>query len=217
MNKLLFFFGKMKISVEKNGWELSIWNFVRKILNRIYIISIFHCKDFDFDFTAKIIGYKYMTMGNNIYIGRYSWLECITQYGDNKFSPKLVIKNNVSMSDFVHIGVVDYIEIGNNVLFGSKCYITDHNHGSYSGVELSSPDEVPVKRKLNSSGKVIIKDNVWIGEHVVVLPGVTIGKGCIIGANAVVSKNIPDYSIALGIPAKVVKKWNFSLKEWERV
>ncbi|MBL4677498.1 MAG: hypothetical protein JKY70_15040 [Mucilaginibacter sp.] len=62
---------------------------------------------------------------------------------------------------------------------------------------------------------VIIEDNVWIGETVSVLPGVTIGKGSIIGASAVVTKNIPPYSIAVGNPAKVIKTYNFESNSWE--
>ena len=65
--------------------------------------------------------------------------------------------------------------------------------------------------------RVILEDNVWIGDNVTVLPGVTIGKGSIIGSNAVVSKSIPPYSIAVGIPARVIKQWNPENQRWEFV
>jgi lipopolysaccharide O-acetyltransferase len=58
---------------------------------------------------------------------------------------------------------------------------------------------------------------VWLGEHVSVLPGVTIGKGCIIGANSVVAKDIPDYCIAVGCPARVIKRFSFASNRWERI
>ncbi|MCR5188785.1 MAG: hypothetical protein K6C97_07595 [Treponema sp.] len=81
---------------------------------------------------------------------------------------------------------------------------------------MSNPNEHPVNRKL-SAKPVINHDDVWIGEMVSILPGVEIGKGAIIGANAVVTKSIPKYSIAVGNPAKVIKKYNFETKLWDIV
>ena len=65
--------------------------------------------------------------------------------------------------------------------------------------------------------EVVIGDNVWIGDNVTVLPNVHIGKGCVIGANSVVTKDIPDNCIAVGIPAKVIKKFDYKEKKWVRV
>ena len=64
---------------------------------------------------------------------------------------------------------------------------------------------------------MIIGDNVWIGDNVIILPGANIGEGSTIGANAVVASNVPAYSIAVGIPARVVKHWNFKSKSWEKL
>ena len=66
------------------------------------------------------------------------------------------------------------------------------------------------------NGKVRIGSGSWIGENACIL-GVIIGKQCVIGANSVVTKDIPDYSVAVGIPAKVIKKYNFETQQWERV
>lgn len=159
-----------------------------------------------------------MIIGKHFRSGKHLWLEAVTDYGGQKLHPTIVIKDNVSLNDFNHIGAVNYVEIGNHVLFGSKCYVTDHNHGIYSGDEgQSDPDIPPAGRPLTSDKKVIIEDNVWLGDNVTVLPGVTIGKGSIIGSNAVVSKSIPPYSIAVGIPARVIKQWNPENQSWEFV
>lgn len=156
-----------------------------------------------------------MHVGKNFRSGRHLWLEAVTEHNGQHFHPALIIKDNVSLSDFNHIGAVNYVEIGNNVLFGSKCYVTDHNHGIYSGDNgQSDPDIPPSKRSLNCNKKVVIGDNVWLGDNVTVLPGVTIGKGSIIGSNSVVSKSIPPYSIAVGIPAHVIKQWDIYQKSW---
>lgn len=79
----------------------------------------------------------------------------------------------------------------------------------------STPDSIPHYRKLYSK-PVVIEDNVWLGEFVSVLPGVTIGKGTIVGANSVVSKSLPPNVIAVGIPAKPIKIYNFETQNWEK-
>lgn len=63
----------------------------------------------------------------------------------------------------------------------------------------------------------MIGDQTFIGMHAVILPGVLIGKHCVIGANSVVTDNIPDYSVAVGVPAKVIKKYNWKTGEWEKI
>lgn len=128
----------------------------------------------------------------------------------------LFFGENFQMNDYVHITAMESVKIGDNVLLASKIYISDCSHGSYSGDENDShPDSIPHDRPL-SSKPVVIEDNVWLGEFVSVLPGVTIGKGSIVGANSVVSKNLPPYVIAVGTPAKPIKKFNFETNKWEK-
>jgi lipopolysaccharide O-acetyltransferase len=130
-------------------------------------------------------------------------------------SGKILIGNNVQINDNVHIGCAQSIKIGDNVLIASKVFITDHNHGDYSGDYPSSPLTPPSQRPL-SLKSIVIGNNVWIGEFVSVLPGVEIGEGSIIGANSVVSKSIPPNSICAGVPARVIKTYNFETNRWER-
>ena len=128
----------------------------------------------------------------------------------------LFFGENFQMNDYAHITAMQSVKIGNNVLLASKIYISDCSHGTYSGNENDShPDSIPHDRPL-SSKPVVIEDNVWLGEFVSVLPGVTIGKGSIVGANSVVSKNLPPYVIAVGTPAKPIKKFNFETNKWEK-
>ena len=109
------------------------------------------------------------------------------------------------------------VEIGNNVLMASHVYISDNSHGVYKGtIEDSSPNTPPQKRNYLIEC-VKIGDNVWLGEGVIVMPGVTIGNGCVIGAHSVVNKSIPDNCIAVGTPAKIIKRYSFDTKKWERV
>lgn len=154
---------------------------------------------------------KYIQIGKNFTSGFNCRIEAIPLSKDQNIC--ISIGDNVQMNDFVHIGSVSSIKIGNYVLMASKIYISDHNHGSYTLQNSDSPLTPPIDRPIFGK-EVIIEDNVWIGESVCILPGVTIGKGSIIGALAVVTKDIPPYSIAVGNPAKVIKAYDFENAAW---
>lgn len=128
----------------------------------------------------------------------------------------IVIGDNVQMNDSVHITGMDEVIIKDNVLIASRVYISDCSHGEYKEGEVSMPDEIVSERSLNSN-PVLIEENVWLGEGVAVLPGVRIGKNSIIGANSVVTKSIPENSIAVGAPAIIIKKYNERTERWEKV
>ncbi len=157
-----------------------------------------------------MIGKKYVTFGRGLSVGRRLRIECLSE------KSRLVFGRNVKLNDDVHIGCIDVITIGNNVLVGSKVLITDHQHGSYSGAVHSNPDIPPDNRPL-SSAPVSIEDNVWIGEMVSILPGVTIGFGAIIGAGSVVTKDVPALTISVGTPCRPVKKYCKETGQWENI
>lgn len=164
-------------------------------------------------FPFDVRGKKYISILEGFTTGRGCRLEAYPK-GENKV---LHIGKNVQINDYVHISAMENVTIGDNVLIASKVFISDLNHGSYGGDGLhDSPDIPPNERKLYSK-PVIIEENVWLGEFVSVLYGVTIGRGTIVGANSVVSKSLPPYVVAVGTPAKPVKKYNFESKIWVRI
>lgn len=164
-------------------------------------------------FPIDVRGKKFIEFGEGFNCGPGCRIEAYPEKGDIV----LCFGENFQMNDYVHITAREKVQIGKNVLLASKIYISDCSHGSYNGDQFDShPDSIPQNRKLFSK-PVIIEDNVWIGEFVSVLPGVTIGKGSIIGANAVVSRSIPPYVIAVGSPAKPIKKYNFATQKWEKI
>lgn len=152
-----------------------------------------------------------INFGKGFTTGKYCRIE---NYG-TRGSTTLKFGLNVQINDFVHITASNKVIIGDNVLIASKVYISDTSHGNYNGEYHSNPLEEPNKRELITN-EVIISNNVWIGEGVCILPGVKIGEGSIIGANSVVTRNIDSYSIAVGSPAKEIKKFNFSEKKWQK-
>lgn len=132
-----------------------------------------------------------------------------------KKNSQLILGERVQVNDYVHIGVMEKIIIGNDVLIASKVFITDHNHGQFVNEETEFHKPV-IKRKL-SSKIVIIGNNVWLGEGVNILPGVTIGDNTIIGAGSIVTKNISADSLAVGNPARVIKKFDRTKSKWVNI
>lgn len=129
----------------------------------------------------------------------------------------LVIGNDVQMNDSVHIGAAELVEIGDHTLIASRVFITDHSHGLYDRQDIGSrPDVVPIERPIVAD-PVRIGRNVWLGEQVCILPGVTIGEGAVIGAGSVVTRDIPARCVAAGNPARVIRLWDDITYEWKRV
>lgn len=163
-------------------------------------------------FPIDIRGKKHMVVSNGLTTGVGCRLEA---YPIAKEKKTLFFGDNLQMNDYVHITAMDSVTIGKNVLLASKIYISDCSHGSYSGDQNDSDPNIPPAERPLFFKPVLIEDNVWLGEFVSVLPGVTIGKGTIVGANSVVSKSLPPYVIAVGTPAKPIKKYNFDTNKWE--
>lgn len=146
---------------------------------------------------VELNGKKQIRIGRRTNIHSYTTLSVWSKNGN------LCIGDDVSIGSGCHITAVNRIKIGNGVLLGKYVTITDNSHGN----NIRSESEImPMYRPVVSKGGVCIGDNVWIGEKATILPGVSIGDGAIIGANSVVSKDVPPYSIAAGIPAKVIKE-----------
>ncbi len=132
--------------------------------------------------------------------------------GDGK--TQIVFGDRVQLNDYVHIGAIQKVSIGDDVLIASRVFITDHNHGRYGGEgPHSSPETLPSERMLVAK-PVLIGDRVWVGENVCILPGVSIGAGAIIGAGSVVTSNVEANTIVVGIPARVVKKYDQMQRCW---
>lgn len=112
--------------------------------------------------------------------------------------PKITIGNNFYCNAYCHF--LGEITFGNDVMIGPKTIIWGRDHGMKMGI--------PMKKQPHNRAPIIIKDDVWIGANAIILKGITIGKGAVIGAGSVVTKDVPDYAIVVGNPAKVVKYRN---------
>ena len=148
-------------------------------------------------------GSRRISIGDHTCIKSHCILGCWEEYNDQAFSPSIVIGNNCCIGEYNHITACNKITVGDGLLSGRFVYIGDNTHGGFSWKEADIP---PAMRTLQSKGEVIIGKNVWLGDKVTILGGVTIGDNVIIGANSVVTRDIPSNCIAAGGPAKIIKQ-----------
>ena len=135
-------------------------------------------------------------------LGKDTRIEAHEEYNGVRFHPHIKIGNHVIINPLCHIGCIDSVTIGDYVVLSERCLVIDHTHGDVSYEHLSLYER---ERPLVSKGKVVIEDYVWMGENSVVMSGVTVGHNSLIGANAVVTKDIPPYSIVAGNPARILR------------
>lgn len=170
-----------------------------------WINNRFKCKDVLWKYPINYTkGEKYCSIGRNTHFGKFAVVTAHDYHkqSGSKFEPEMIIGENCDFGDYIHLTCINKIYIGNNVLTGRWVTISDNSHGHTDKETLSKS---PKSRNLVSKGTIKIGNNVWIGDKATVLAGVKIGDGAVIGANCVVTKDIPAYSVAVGNPAKLIK------------
>lgn len=166
------------------------------------------CRRFVLKGRGSVNSCKNLYIGENTEIGYDFRFLLIEKYHGGRYSPSCVIGKNCSIGNRFSVLTADKVVIKESNLIASDVLIAAENHGtdpekadSYASIKLTSRP-------------VTIEEGCWIGEKVIVLPEVNIGKGSIIGAGSVVTKSIPEYSIAVGNPARVIKQWDENCKQW---
>lgn len=177
-----------------NGWVL-----VGKGASIRYARYLSAGKDFIVEDYAEIncMTYRGIILGDRVTIGKYAIIRPTNIYG-SAIGEGLKIGNNSSIGPYSYIGCSGYIEIGDNVMISPRVSIYAENH-LFDGVDMTIKDQ-GVKREF-----VKIEDDCWIAANTIILAGVTIGRGSVIAAGSVVTKDIPPYSLAGGVPAQVLK------------
>lgn len=157
----------------------------------------------------KIDGAKNIFIeGKYTIIGKQTWLAAKTYNGNSNC--RLEIGAGSKIGNFNHIYCTQKIIIEKNVLTADKVYISDNLH-SYEDV--GRPIFMQPIKQLKL---VVIGEGAWLGENVCVI-GASVGRGSVVGANSVVTKDIPDYCVAVGSPAKIIKRYNHTTKQWEKI
>ncbi|MCC2034039.1 acyltransferase [Microbacterium sp. BWT-G7] len=145
---------------------------------------------------TRLSGAQHMSVGAKVLIGAGSWLIVPEQHLEG---PNIVLHDRVRMNS-TSISAVARVEIEEAVAIARGCYISDHSHG------FASPDVAVRDQPIDRVAPVLIERGAWLGQNVVVLPGVTIGHGSVIGANSVVRDDVPPRTVAAGVPARVLRE-----------
>jgi acetyltransferase-like isoleucine patch superfamily enzyme len=148
---------------------------------------------------------KNIIIGDRVTIGRFAIVRPSNAYG-GEVGDGLKIGNNSSIGTYSYIGCSGYIEIGNNVMMGPRVGLFAENH-NFDRTDIPMHQQ-GVKRKF-----IIIEDDCWIGTNSVILAGVTIGKGSVVAAGSVVTRDVKPYSVVGGVPAKVLKMRSETINE----
>lgn len=189
---------------------MKLLQILNRLIYKIYLLLIrnkfeYFGKGAYVPISTKIEFPENIYIGDKMSLGRMSWLAANPLTQSEKCSLK--IGNGSYIGNFAHIYATHKIEIGNEVLIADKVYISDNLHSFETIV-------IPIiKQPIKQLEEVIIGDGAWIGENVCII-GASVGKQSVIGANSVVNKSIPDYCIAVGAPAKIIKRYSFEKQAW---
>lgn len=197
-----------KLNMEKS---ISIIRYIRHFLfSRFYHLG-WHVV---FRRNVQINGSRNIYIGNNVVLDFDCVLNVLNHHGKHQYGykkPIIRIDDNVGLTKGTFISAVLSVHIKKDVMIGPYCFIGDYDH-DYKDITK------PISgQPLKNIKPVVIEEGSWIGAHVTIASGVNIGKNSVIGANSVVTKDIPEYSVAVGIPAKVVKKYDKKHKIWKRI
>ena len=143
---------------------------------------------------------------NKFELGDYSTIEDFCTVNNGVGAVKIGSETRIGMSNVI----IGPVTIGNSVIFAQNVVMSGLNH-SYEDISL------PISKQKEITSPITIEDECWIGANAVITAGVTIGKHSVIAAGSVVTKNIPAYSVAVGNPARVIKQYDFSTKQWIRI
>jgi len=153
---------------------------------------------------------RHIWIGDDTVIGEYCELS-VDPLSADMDGVILQIGSGCRINQFNRLGATCHVEIQDNVLLATHVFVSDTDH-SYEDVTIPIWKQPWVYR-----GPVVLESGCWLGDGVKVIGGVTIGRNSVIGANAVVIESIPPYSVAVGIPARVVKRFDSETREWLRV
>ena len=159
--------------------------------------------------TCRISGKQHISVGVCTFIGKNARIEAVTQYAGVAYAPRIIIGDNVCINQNFHCTCAQLVSIGNGTSITANCGIFDIIH-PYEDV-LVNPREAEIRVLPIKIGK-----DCLIGMNSVILPGTELGDHCVVGANSVVSGSFPNYSVLVGVPAKIIKRYDFATQTWRK-
>ncbi|MBP3710260.1 MAG: acyltransferase [Treponema sp.] len=191
---------------------------IKRIFNKLRCICFYYTQKqwygqlYKTDFVNKpliISGKKNIFLGKNVFFRDGARIECISSWKEQKFSPKLEIGDNTTFEQDLHLICANHVKIGSDCVFSARVFISDLSH-EYKDINKSVMQQPLVVKDIE------IGDGCFVGYGVCILPGVHLGKHCIVGANAVVTKSYPDFCVLTGNPSVCIKRYDVESKTWKK-
>lgn len=154
-----------------------------------------------------------VSIGYGVIIRPFVWIYAITDDQEHKqvFAPSIEIGNYCSIGRFSHITASNYVKLEDYVFVNEGVLITDSIHGYH---DIKTPI---IKQRLISRGPIVIGSGTWVGNGAKIVGEVRIGRNCVVGANAFVNRDVPDYCMVVGIPGRIVRRFDPELQKWVAV
>ena len=158
----------------------------------------------------RVEGPGYIEIGERSVVSKHSWLGAINSYAGIRYQPRLLIGNDVYIGQYSSLQCISNIIIEDNCVLSEYIYISDCAHG------VDPKAGLIMHQKLEHKGDVLIRSHTFIGYRACIMPGVTLGRHCVVGANSVVTRSFPDFSMIAGVPARLIKIYSPERGEWIR-
>jgi acetyltransferase-like isoleucine patch superfamily enzyme len=161
------------------------------------------------DWRVEIVNPQFITIGRAVALRPFTWLYAITQdQGVDSFQPSIEIGDATAIGRFCHITASRRVVIEPNVLIGENILITDSTH-SYEDVT-----KPIIYQRLTSAGELSIGEGTWVGDGARIVGPIRVGRNCVIATNAFVNRDVPDFCVVAGSPARVVKRYDAQSESW---
>lgn len=191
-----------------------------RVLTKLYSIwvSLFYPfasigRNVSFHFTSQLNrqrAYR-ISLGNSVSLRKDAWLNVADESGDRDLDPAIVIEDNCHIGYGSIISAKNRIHLESDVLVGQQVIIVDHNH-AYEDITIPV-----VKQSITEGGRIRIGQGSWIGRGAAIIcpkGELTIGRNCVIAVNSVVTRSIPDYSVVVGMPARIIRQYDPETRTW---
>lgn len=158
----------------------------------------------------RFAGLRDVAIGPQVYVAPNCWINVVGPARADR-SPKLTIGPGCAIGMGATLTASWSVTLGSRVLLARNVYVSDHGH------EYREVDRAIMEQGVTEPRAVAIGDDTWLGQNACILPGVRIGRHCVVGANAVVTRDVPDFTVVAGVPAVVIRAYDATARAWVAV